>query len=31
MRLIAHLNSPTDHGGSIMTASEDIFCGGIAA
>lgn len=29
MRQVAHLGSPSDHGGSIMTASEDVFCEGI--
>ena len=28
MRPIAHLNSPSDHGGSIVTASTKVFCEG---
>lgn len=29
VRPIAHLNSPSDHGGSIVTASTTVFCEGI--
>jgi len=29
MRQVAHLGSPSDHGGKIVTASTDVFCKGI--
>lgn len=29
MQSIAHVNSPTDHGGTIVTASTKVFCEGI--